>query len=432
MAQHSLFVTLRKLRGNVRGCVVTEPLWGIPFNLYAPYVSVYMLAFGLNDSDIGLITSIGLALQVVWTLLSGAITDKLGRKRTTLIFDIISWTIPTLIWAAAQNFAYFVAAALVNSVWRVTHNSWNLILVEDTDPDLLVDVYAWIHIAGLLAAFVAPLTGLLVGRFGLVPTMRGLYLLASVMMTSKFLIMNAMVTETERGKVRMVETRGQNVLSVLRESPVVLRQILRAPATLYVGALMILLNISWTIRGTFWSILATQRLQIPDAQLALYPFARSVTTLIFFFAVTPKLNRMEERVPMVLGLAGLVVSHVLLITIPPGRGWLVLLVTIIEGCSIPATTTLLGKMTVVNVDAAERARIMALLNAAVLLVTSPFGWIAGRLSTLDRRWPFVLATGLFVLAGFVVVQANRAAKQRKAIQAVSSSRETTALVEPGT
>jgi MFS family permease len=173
-------------------------------------------------------------------------------------------------------------------------------------------------------------------------------------------------------------------------------------------------------------------LQIPDAQLALYPFARSVTTLIFFFAVTPKLNRMEERVPMVLGLAGLVVSHVLLITIPPGRGWLVLLVTIIEGCSIPATTTLLGKMTVVNVDAAERARIMALLNAAVLLVTSPFGWIAGRLSTLDRRWPFVLATGLFVLAGFVVVQANRAAKQRKAIQAVSSSRETTALVEPGT
>jgi len=65
MAHHSLLTTLRQLRGNARGCVYTEPLWGIPFNLYAPYVSVFMLALGLSDSQIGLLTSIGLVLQVV-------------------------------------------------------------------------------------------------------------------------------------------------------------------------------------------------------------------------------------------------------------------------------------------------------------------------------------------------------------------------------
>ena len=52
--------------------------------------------------------------------------------------------------------------------------------------------------------------------------MRGLYLLAFVMMTAKFLINNAMVTETRQGLVRMQETRAQPLFAVLRESPAVL------------------------------------------------------------------------------------------------------------------------------------------------------------------------------------------------------------------
>ena len=416
LAKSGLFAALRRLRGNARGCVYTEPLWGIPFNLYAPYVSVYMLALGLTDSDIGLLTSIGLACQVVWALLSGAIADKLGRKRTTLIFDILAWSIPTLIWAVAQDFTYFLVAVIVNSAWRVTQNSWTLIMVEDTDPILLVDIYAWIHIAGLLAAFVTPLTGLLVGAFGLVSTMRGLYLLAFVMMTAKFLSMNVLVTETAQGRLRRRQTRDQSLFAVLGESPEILRQIMRSPATLYVGALMILLDISWIVRSTFWSIYATQRLQVSDARLALYTFARSVTMLLFFLAVTPKLRKMEEWLPMLLGLGGLIASHILLITIPPGSPWLLLLVTVLEGCSIPMTTTLLGKLVVVTVNPQERARIMALLNVAVLLVTSPFGWIAGRLSTLDRRWPFALTAVGLAVAGLLVIWASRVRKRREARQ----------------
>ena len=54
MAKHPFITTLKNLSGNARGCVLTEPLWGIPFNLYAPYASVYMLAFGISVS-IGII-----------------------------------------------------------------------------------------------------------------------------------------------------------------------------------------------------------------------------------------------------------------------------------------------------------------------------------------------------------------------------------------
>jgi MFS family permease len=417
LAEHSLIHTLKHLRGNARGCVLTEPLWGIPFNLYAPYVSIYMLSFGMDDVDIGLLTSVGMAFQVFWTLMSGAITDKLGRKRTTLIFDAISWSIPTLIWAVARNPTYFFVAAIVNAVWRVTHNSWNLIMVEDTDPKLLVDIYSWIYIAGLLAAFVSPLTGVLMARFGLVSTMRGLYVLAFVMMTAKFLVMNAMVIETEQGITRMAETAHQGLFEVVRESPAVLRQILRSPATLYMAALMLIMTTSWTIRGTFWSILVSQEIMIPDAHLALYPFARSITMLLFFFFVMPQLRRvaqftkMGEWLLMWIGLVTFILSQVVLVSVPVG-GYLPLLVaTILEGVGIALTGTLLDKLTVVAVDAKERARIMALVNVIVLIGVSPAGWLAGQLSAVNRRWPFVLVIALFALAGAVVYLAHRSAER---------------------
>lgn len=404
---HPLIATLRGLRGNLRGVVLTEPLWGIPYNLYAPYVSVYMLALGLTDSQIGLLASVGLTCQIFWTLLSGAITDKFGRKRTTLITDIIAWSIPCLIWAFAQDFNAFLLAAIVNSTWRITHNSWLCLLVEDTDPALLVDVYSLIYIAGLLAAFFSPLTTLLIASFTLVPTMRGLYLLAFVMMTTKFFTMNAMVVETTQGVARMQATRHQSLLSIVRESHGVVRQVLAAPETLVTGGLMIVVAIGNTINTTFWAVLVTEKLQIAPEFISLYYVARSLTMLLFYFLVMPRLRSLDARKPMVFGFVGLILSWALLIAIPPQAYLLLLLATVLEGCSIPATNTFLDKLIATTVDPQERARVMALLYLAVLVCTSPFGWIAGQMSEINRSLPFVLNIALFALGALLAYFASR-------------------------
>ena len=49
---HPLFQTLRELKGNPRVTVLTEVMFGIPYNLFAPFFSVYMLAFGITDQQI--------------------------------------------------------------------------------------------------------------------------------------------------------------------------------------------------------------------------------------------------------------------------------------------------------------------------------------------------------------------------------------------
>jgi MFS family permease len=411
LLHHPFIQSLLQLKGNARGCVYTEPLWGIPFNLYAPYVSVYMLALGLTDSQIGLLASIGLGFQVFTALLSGAITDKLGRRRATYIFDLLSWSVPTLIWAFSQNFWYFLVAAVINSVWRVTMNSWSCLLVEDTDPELLVDIYSWIYIAGQVVAFVAPLAGLLIHQFGLVPAVRGLYFLAFIMMTIKFIATNAMTTETRQGLKRMEETRHQSLPSMMGEYRGVVSQILRTPATLITLGLMLVVSIFFTVNNTFWAILATEKIHIPEQHLALFPFIRSSVMLIFFFTIMPRLRHLHFRNPMLIGYAIFIVSQALLL-ITPEKGYLLLGISVLlEACAIPLASTLMDKMVVLTVDPQERARILAILYVIVIIFTSPFGWIGGQLSEFNRLLPFVLNLGVLAVGAFLVYLAGRLAKE---------------------
>jgi MFS family permease len=127
--------SLRAFRGNARTCILVEPLWGIPYNLFVPYASLYMLALGLGEKDIGAVAALGTGLQTFWSFAGGAITDRFGRRWTSLVFDLISWSLPTLLWTFAGGLSWFVAAAILNSLVRVVHISWTCLFIEDAAPD---------------------------------------------------------------------------------------------------------------------------------------------------------------------------------------------------------------------------------------------------------------------------------------------------------
>ncbi|KPV53033.1 hypothetical protein SE17_11970, partial [Kouleothrix aurantiaca] len=336
MKRHSLITALVNLRGNPRGCVYTEPLWGVPFNLYAPYVSIYMLAIGLSDQQIGLILSLSWACQIVFALFSGVITDKMGRRLTTLVFDILAWTVPSLLSALANSFWVFLVAGLINSMWRITLNSWSCLLVEDAEPEQIVDMYTWIYISNQIVGFVAPLAGLMIGLFSLVPTMRALYLFAAVMFTLKAVLTYIYTDETRQGKVRLQETRGQSVLTLLGEYRGVLHKILRAPQTLLTAGIMLVISIANLISGGFWSILVTQKLHIADRYLALFPLVKSAIILSFFFLLMPRLNKLNPKVPMMVGFIGFLASQIVLVSAPEQGYGLLLLSVFLEACSFAA------------------------------------------------------------------------------------------------
>jgi len=375
-----------------------------------------MVAIGVTDKQIGLIVSISWGFQVLLALLSGVVTDKLGRRLTTLIFDILSWTIPSLISAVAQNFWYFLIAGIINSVWRITHNSWSCLLVEDAEEDQLVDIYTWIYIANQIVGFVAPLAGILIGIFSLVPTVRGLYFFAAFMFTLKAVVTYQMTQETKQGIIRLHETRHQSVFSVLGEYKGVFQNLLKSPATLYTAGIMLVISISAMISGSFWGIIVTEKLNIPAQNLALFPFVKTAIMLVFFFLINPVLNRLHFKLPMTIGFLGFIISQILLITAPE-KGYFILLISVfLEACSFAAVSPLVDRLIALTIDPKERARIQSILYVGVILLTSPFGWIAGTLSTLNKDLPFVINIILFTAGAGLAYLGGKASQERQKVE----------------
>ena len=55
-----------------------------------------------------------------------------------------------------------------------------------------------------------------------------------------------------------------------------------------------------------------------------------------------------------------------------------------------------------NINAEERARINALIMSFTIAFSSPFGYFAGWLSSIDRRLPFMFSFALFLVAIIIV------------------------------
>ena len=208
LRRHPLIQTLRDLRGNPRAALFTEPLWGLSMNLCLPYASVYMLSFGMSDVQVGLIASIYMFSQTIFAFLSGAIIDRYGRRFSTMLFDLLSWSLPCLIWAYSQGFWFFVVAAMLNGMMKITTVSWDCLLVEDAPRDKITHVYSWVIIAGNLSALFAPISSILVARLTLIPAIRILYLNAFVVMTIKVLLLYRFSTETAVGRARQKAVAG--------------------------------------------------------------------------------------------------------------------------------------------------------------------------------------------------------------------------------
>jgi uncharacterized membrane protein YeaQ/YmgE (transglycosylase-associated protein family) len=225
-----------------------------------------------------------------------------------------------------------------------------------------------------------------------------------------------MTQETQQGVIRMQETQHQSIFSALREYNGIFQIILRTPETLFTAGIMLILSISNVISVNFWGIIATEKLHIPAGSLAIFPFVKSAVMLFFFFAVMPRINKMHFRLPMSLGFIGFVVGQLMLITAPDQSYTFLIVSVFIEACSFAAVSPLADKLVVLTIDPKERARIQSILYVGIILITSPFGWIAGTLSSVDKSLPFVLNMALFALGALLAYLAGNVSQKHLAAE----------------
>jgi MFS family permease len=75
---------------------------------------------------------------------------------------------------------------------------------------------------------------------------------------------------------------------------------------------------------------------------------------------------------------------------------------VLEGIASALVSPMTESLLALSMESAERARVSAMVYVALIVLISPFGWIAGQLSALDRSLPFALNMALFAI-GLVLV-----------------------------
>jgi MFS family permease len=178
-------------------------------------------------------------------------------------------------------------------------------------------------------------------------------------------------------------------------------------------AITTIFNTMWMVSGSFWGLFVTGTLLIPEHYLAFFPILRSIVIAFFLFFVQPKLERFGFRNPMLIGLVLFVVSTTLLILTPTEALWLLLISIFIDALAYGFVIPRSDSLTQLLIEPSERARIRAIMMVIVLGISFPFGYIAGWLSEMDRRLPFVLC-GLLMILVFTVIASSK--KRLLAIQ----------------
>ena len=152
------------------------------------------------------------------------------------------------------------------------------------------------------------------------------------------------------------------------------------------------------------------KLGFPESQISIYVMLRSLIMALCFFVIGPRLTTLQRfRLPLWVGFAAFFVSQALLVFMPAhaaGRvanlPLLLVISVLLEGVASALVNPMTESLLAVALDSHERARISAMVYVAMIVCTSPFGWIAGQLSAIDRSLPFALTMGLAVIGAGLV------------------------------
>lgn len=400
---------LLSLKGNPKACIWAEPLWGIPYNLYLPYVTLYMTALGLSYADIGMVTSIGMASQMVFAVLSGVLTDKMGRRLCTLVFDTLSWTVPTFLWMCAQDINWFIVAALFSGMWRITENSWYLLMIEDAEKSQVIALNSLTNLMGLIVAFIAPLSKFIVDAFGMVVTMRVFYGFACLSMTVKFIVCFIFTTETQNGVRRMAATKHKPLLKSLWECRGVYVRIIKEKRMLFTLAILAAYMLVTTLNGNYWALYLRDILGVQEGNVSLFVTVKSMATLICSFVLVPKVNYRAIRRPMLWSLGAFAASQgLLLLGVTGGTGVVILALSVVlEAIALSVLGPVSGSLVFINAEEDERALIVGMVYATVALIVSVFPALVGLMVEKSLSIPFYVNLGLFVLLAVLTVAITR-------------------------
>ncbi|SDX59540.1 MFS/sugar transport protein [Paenibacillus sp. PDC88] len=289
-------------------------------------------------------------------------------------------------------------AAIVNGFQKVPHTAFYCLLVEDTAPKERTYVFTLLQLISVVGGLFAPIGGLLVYHFSLVPGVRIMFVLACIMMTIQFIGRHYATRETDIGYRKMKEAKSMSIKEGMSDYLSVLKVMLRSPLLLIIFAVYILFNFQTTVKTTYVSIFMVEYLQLGSGLISVFPAFSSIIMLMFMRWIMPRIAESQVNRIMVWGFIISVLSNVILVVAPKGDLILLSVSTIVAAIGTMMTYPYLETAVANAIDDENRAKIFALLQVLILIVISPSGVIGGWAYGIDPRIPFLLVAGAFAIS----------------------------------
>jgi len=190
----------RHLKGNSRVCIATLPFSSVPYALYSYYLGMYLKEMGITDTGLGYIMVAGSVASFIFSFMAAPLVDAMGRKYSTLVFNIISSALPPLIYFLSGSLAAAMIAMILFNSNKIMSIGFYLLMIEDADDDERIVAFNLFNIIYVAAGLLIPLAGVFVTRMGLVAAQRIFLIGSFIVLTAITFIRNAMFKETTVGR----------------------------------------------------------------------------------------------------------------------------------------------------------------------------------------------------------------------------------------
>jgi len=276
-------------------------LWVIPIAMFNPYTNLFMVKMGLSKSEVGIYQSLMNLVSLVGFFLGGYLSDAWGRKKTLILFDIISWGGYCLCMSLSDGKWWCVWALFFLAINAGSTAPYQCLLAEGVPSKQRASVYTVLQLVNLapFLLFFPLVGGLWESKRGLVDACHEMFWFLTFMIAIGIYLRWRFLPES-RPIEKTPESWSHVLRDGLRQYRDVLKRFFKKPAS--VAFLMSKFLDEWMIWawGVYSSLYFVQYLGLKESYLSILSQGSGYVVFLVLFLVIP--NILEKQMIRILGL----------------------------------------------------------------------------------------------------------------------------------
>jgi len=389
------------LRGNAKVCTILLPLYGIPFSFYFFYLSLYLREAGVDDKALGILMLASSAASVIFSFVAAPLVDRMGRRRSTLVFSLVSSSLPPLVFALSGSFAFAFLAFVLTGANKIMSVGYYLLMSEDASERERATAFNLFNVVIVAAGVLVPLSDGFIHRFGLVAVERFFLWFSFVSMSCLAVLRDRLVTETATGRIVMATRRAEGFgwKGLFKPFIAAARYLARRPvalAAMLANVFFYVYYIVGTNNGLYFTPYFGDALGL-GGSAALLGSVYAAATLVAMLVLNPLINRFGAVANTVAG-ALLSATGLASLCLAPAENfpWALAAVVVSAGGS-GVLKSAVDTLIVATTEGEARTGIYATANVLSSLLGIGAGFLCGSLYGQNPRLLYALSS-IIVLA----------------------------------